>query len=72
MKDRPIIIGSKRKQNVIVSDHTASCCVQLWEEHIGLLEEGKSYILESFRIGEYNSTKYLALCREGSKVIPAR
>ena len=44
----------------------------MWEEHIGLLEEGKSYILESFMIGEYNGTKYLALCREGSEVIPAR
>ena len=67
--EKPVHIGSKRKQNILVSDASGSCSVQLWEEHIAALEEGKTYHLEGFRIGEYNGVKYLAFSREGSKVI---
>ena len=66
--ERPSCIGSKTKQTVVVSDMTGSIAVHLWEEHIGSLEEGKSYCLECFRIAEYDSEKYLALCRDGSKI----
>ena len=69
--EQPVYLGSKRKQNIVVNDRSASCSVQLWEENIGLLEEGKSYCLDALWIGEYNSTKYLAFSREGSKVTPA-
>ena len=63
--EKACCIGSKRKQIVVVSDHTESTIVQLWEEHIGSLEEGKSYSLQSFRIAEYDGEKYLAMCRDG-------
>ena len=72
MCEKPSTLGSKTKQNVVVSDHTDSITVQLWEEHIGSLEEGKSYSLQSFRIGEYDGVKYLALYREGSEIVAAK
>ena len=66
--ERPSNIGSKRKHNVTVSYHTGSCCVYSCGRNIlNWLKEGKSYILESFRIGEHHETKNLALCKEGSK-----
>ena len=52
-----------------MSDHTESTIVQLREEHIGSLEEGKSYSLQSFRIAEYDGEKYLAMCQDGSKIV---
>ena len=64
----PLTLGTRQKQEVKVSDGTGSAVVQLWEENIGLLEEGRSYQLTNFRIIEYENVKYIiAMCWEGSE-----
>ena len=67
--EKPVLIGSKRKQTVIVSDSTDSINVQLWEQHIGLLAEGRSYQLQCFHVREFDCVKYLAMSREASRVV---
>ena len=39
----PITLGTRQKQEVTVSDATGLATVQLWENNIGMVEEGKSY-----------------------------
>ena len=50
-----------KKQDCIVSDHTDTARVVLWEDHCGELDEGKSYCLEQFRVREYACIKYLSM-----------
>ena len=65
----PLSRGTKRKQDVIISDKTGTT-VQLWEENLDLVQEGKSYILKAFRVAEYSNVKYLAMSRELSEILP--
>ena len=44
--------------------------MQLWEENIGMLELGCSYKLKKFRGTEYESSKSISLCWEGSEAQP--
>ena len=37
----PLSRGTKRKQDVIISDKSGTATVQLWEENLDLLQEGK-------------------------------
>lgn len=53
-----------------VSDATGCGLVQLWEQNIGLLDEGHNYKLKRFRIVEYENVKSIAMCWEGSEVLP--
>ena len=66
----PLSRGTKRKQDVIICDQSGTTTIQLWEENIDLLEEGKSYILKAFRVAEYDDEKYLATSRDISEVLP--
>lgn len=64
---KPITLGTRQKQDIIISDSTAYCTLQLWEDNIGKLVEGCSYQLKNFRIIEYESIKYVAMCWNGSE-----
>ena len=69
-KGDPIIVtGGKRKQDVVVWDNTGTIKVTLWEQHIDLLEVGRSYSLKNFVVREYGSQKYLAMLRNGSEIV---
>ena len=63
----PITLGTRQKQEVTVSDATGLGTVQLWENNIGILEEGQSYRLMNFRVVEYENVKYIAMCWSGSE-----
>lgn len=64
----PITLGTRQKQEVTISDATRSATVQLWENNIGMLDEGKSYKLKNFRVVEYENVKYIAMCWSGSEI----
>ena len=42
--------------------------MQLWENNIGMVEEGKSYKLKNVRVVEYENVKYIAMCWSGSEI----
>lgn len=65
----PITLGTKQKQ-VTISDTTGWGYVQLWEENIGFLEEGRCYKLQAYHIVEHEMVKSVAMCREGSETLP--
>ena len=58
------------KQDIIVADQTATARVTLWEDNVGASNEGRSYILKNFVITVYQSTKYLSMGREATKIVP--
>lgn len=66
--EKPITLGTKQKQDILVSDTTDQGVVQLWEENIGMLQEGRSYQLTNFRVVEYEQRRYLGMCWDGSNV----
>ena len=66
----PVTLGTHQKQEIKVSDGTGYGLVQLWEQNIGLLDEGQSYELKRFHIVEYENVKSIAMCWEGSEVFP--
>ena len=66
----PVTLGTRQKQEVKVGDAMGCSPVQLWEQNIGLLAEGRSYKLKRFHIVEYENIKSIAICWEGSKVFP--
>ena len=41
-------LSEKMKQDVVVADECATSRVTLWEEQVGALEQGRSYILKNF------------------------
>lgn len=63
---------TEQRGNDIICDQSGTTTVQLWEENIDLLQEGKSCILKGFRVAEYDDVKYLAMCREFSEVLPTQ
>ena len=36
------------KQDIVIAYRSATSRVTLWEEHVGAMEQGKSYILKNF------------------------
>ena len=63
------VSGGKRKQEVVVGDHTGSCKVTLWEEHVGSLVLESSYRLKNFFVREYAAQKYLSMPRAGGVIV---
>ena len=63
-----ITLGTRQKQEITVSNATGLATVQLWENNIGILDEGESYKLKSFRAVEYENVKYNAICWSGSEI----
>ena len=48
------------KQDVLISDDTGTATLTLWQQNIGSLEDGKSYILQGVSVREFNNSKYLS------------
>jgi hypothetical protein len=46
------------KQDVYVSDSTATIKLTLWEEDVGKLIDGSSYLLNDVLVRSYNGVKY--------------
>ena len=64
-------LSEKVKQDIVIADRSATSRVALWEEHVGALEQGKSYILKNFvvRVGVYQSTKYLGMGGDATEIV---
>ena len=67
--DPMTVTGGKCKQDVIIADDTATAKVTLWEQYVGALQLGNSYMLKNFVIREYNQLKYLSMPREGAEIL---
>ena len=59
----------KVKQDVIIADRSSTAKVSLWEEHVNAMKEHKSYCLKNFIVREFQSTKYLSMCKENTEII---
>ena len=65
--EEPVTLGTRQKQEVLLCDASGWATLQLWEENIGSLENGKSYKLKHFRVVEFNGVKYIAMCWKVAK-----
>ena len=57
------------KQDIVIADRSATSRVTLWEEHVGALKQGKSYILKNFVVRVYQSTKYLGMGGDTTEIV---
>lgn len=53
-------LGDKIKQDVIVGDLSGTAKITFWEEHVGCMQQGRSYMLKEFVVWTFQSTKYLS------------
>ena len=51
--------NSLKKQDVLVADTTNYIKVVLWEDHVNSLAQGKTYVLENFRLNKNYNERYL-------------
>ena len=67
--DDPEEVGNgKKKQDVLVGDASGMIRVALWEEEIGMMEEGQSYELNAVVVREYRGKRFLSTSRNKSKI----
>ena len=59
----------KRKQLITVGNGTGVGLIILWEEHIGVLDEGVIYLLIGFLMRDYSCKKYFSMARDGYSMI---
>lgn len=68
-KHEPVKLqNGKTKQEVVVADSSGVMTVTLWEEKLDVLVVSKSYKLTDFMIRDFNMSKNLMLCRQGSNI----
>ena len=58
----------KKIQEVIIADSSTSSKCTLWEDDIGSLAVGSSYLLKKFHVREYASKKFISKAREESEI----
>ena len=63
-----IVRTGKQKQDIYISDNTASSRITIWEDHVGMFTEGQSYKLENFVVREWGSSRYLAMYSDSNVV----
>ena len=68
----PITISEKSMQDVIIADKSSAARVALWEDNIGIMQQGSSYTLKNFVVRVFQSIKYLTMVGEGAELIPIR
>ena len=56
-------------QDVIIADKSSTARVALWEDNIGLMQQGSSYTLKNFVVRVFQSIKYLTMGGEGAELI---
>ena len=64
------VTGGKKKQDVLVADHSGTCKVVLWENNIGILKQDECYKIQNFVVREYAAIKFLSMGKESSTIIP--
>ena len=64
------VTGGKKKQDVLVADHSGTCKVVLWENNIGILKQDECYKLQNFVVRKYAAIKFLSMGKESSTIIP--
>ena len=62
------VTGGKTKQDIIISDATATSRLTLWEEQVNTLNENNSYYLSNMVVRQYKSQKYLSMAKIGSNL----
>ena len=66
-----IVTGGKKKQEVVVSDSTATAHLTLWEDNVDTMEEESCYSLKAIVVRQYEDfPKYLSMARNGSTIDP--
>ena len=56
-------------QEVIIADSSTSSKCTLWEDDIGSLAVGSSYLLKKFHVRDYGSKKFISKAREDSEIL---
>ena len=62
------VTGGKCKQDMTVSDSTATARLTLWEEKVNSMDEDISYSLQNVVVRQYRGKKYLSLGKTGSTI----
>ena len=69
LNSKPVKLeNGKTKQEVVVANSSGVIIVTLWEEKVDILVVSKSYKRTDFMLQEFNMTKNLTLCRQGSSI----
>ena len=66
----PITVPTGKKiQEVIIADSSTYSKCTLWEDDIGSLAVGSSYLLKKFHVRDYGSKKFISKAREDSEIL---
>ena len=68
----PITISDKSMQDVFIADKSSTARVALWEDNVGIMQQGRSYTLKNFVVRVFQSIKYLTMGDEGAELIPIK
>ena len=55
------IFNGKVKQDIQLADYTGAVNLVLWEEDVGMLEQGTSYHISGLQVRTFNNERYLSL-----------
>ena len=59
-------------QDVFIADKSFTARVALWEDNVGIMQQGRSYTLKNFVVRVFQSIKYLTMGGEGAELIPIK
>ena len=68
----PTTISDKSMQDVFIADKSSTARVALWEDNVGIMQQGRSYTLKNFVARVFQSIKYLTMGGEGAELIPIK
>ena len=57
------VMSGKYKQDVIIANKSGAMKLTVWENEVGLLEEGKCYQLNQMMVKTYQGLKLAAVCK---------
>ena len=61
--------NGSEKQNVAVVDASGSGRVSVWEDAVGTVMVGKSYLFKMFMVREFSGRRYLTMCKSSVSTI---
>ena len=62
--------SGKRVQEVLVADLSTVTRCSLWEQDMGTLSVGSSYLLKNFEVHEFVSKKFINNSKQGCEIVP--
>ena len=68
VEEKAVVSGGQSLQNVIISDSTRANKVVLWNNDIGKLKLGCSYLLKQVMVKSYQDEKFLQLPKQGATI----